>query len=155
MDKQGVQLDGRSLILYDGLCGMCDRFIQFVLPRDRQGIFFFAPLQSALATELLAQHGIVAANLDMICVVTDVGTASQRVSVRSSAVVKVLRSLGKGWRLLGSLLWLIPSPLRDMGYRAVAKVRYRIFGKHDSCPLPRPEDRARFIAMDTSSDQPS
>jgi len=155
MDKQSAQLEGHSLILYDGLCGMCDRFVQFVLPRDRDGVFLFTPLQSTLATELLAQHGISAADLDMVCIVTDVGTASERVFVRSSAVVKVMRALGKKWRFLGSLLWLIPSPLRDVGYRAVANVRYRIFGKHDSCPLPRPEDRARFLSMDTLSDHAS
>ena len=132
------------VVLYDGVCGLCDRFVRFVLERDRAGTFRFAPLQGAFAKKLLAAHGIDHADLDTVYLALDPGTPRERLLERSQAVLTVLARLGPGWRLL-SALRAVPAPLRDPFYDLVASVRYRLFGKYDACVRPTPEWRARFI----------
>jgi predicted DCC family thiol-disulfide oxidoreductase YuxK len=131
-----------DVILYDGSCGLCDRTVRFVLARDRAGAFRFAALQSEYARGQLVARGRRGGALDTICVLT----ADGRLLERARAVAFILRRLGGVWGPLGVLLRAIPRPLADLGYRAVARVRYRIFGRVDACALPAPQARARFIA---------
>lgn len=146
------QLAGHALILYDGVCGLCNRFVQFVLRRDRSEHFLFLALQDPLAAESLGGHGVATGELNSICLLSDANTPGERLYVRSAAVVQVLLLLGSGWRLLGSLLGLVPAPLRDFGYGLIARIRYRIFGRYATCPLPSPEQRARFLISDARND---
>ena len=91
-----------------------------------------------MAAELLTHEDV--ADLDTVVFVDD-GVLFRR----SSAIVGLLRQLGGPWRLVATLLWLIPRPLRDVGYRMVARSRYRIFGKSDTCRVPTPAERERFL----------
>ena len=135
----------RSILLYDGVCGLCNRVVRFALRHDRKDRLRFAPLQSALAKEFLTRHGFDATQLETMAVVVNPDTEQEKVLVRSDAVLVLLSELGGAW---GWIAWLgrrVPSPMRDNAYRAVANVRYRVFGKYDSCPLPRAEERGKFL----------
>ncbi|HVS19061.1 MAG TPA: DCC1-like thiol-disulfide oxidoreductase family protein [Planctomycetota bacterium] len=131
------------VVLYDGLCGVCNRFNRFVLDRDRQGRFVFAALQSATARALLEPHGASPDDLDTVWVVAR-GGGPERALSRSDAVLFVLRELGGVWSM-AAWLRVLPRPVRDLGYRVFARLRYRLLGRHDTCPLPRPGETERFL----------
>ena len=133
------------ILLYDGVCGLCNRLVQFILRRDRTAIFRFAALQSDFAARILARHGVNAADLDTVYVVINSGDPNESVLTRSDAFLFVLKELGGIWRTLAVISKLFPRPLRDWAYRLVARNRYRIFGRHDTCPLPTEETRNRFL----------
>ncbi len=134
-----------ALLLYDGVCGLCDHVVQFLLARDPGGRFRFAPLQGPTAGRVLARHGIDASDLDTFHLVLNAGLPSERVLSRGRGAVATLRHLGGAWGVLGRALGLLPAFLTDLGYRFVARVRYRVFGKADQCLLPSPQQRARFF----------
>lgn len=158
------------VLLYDGVCGLCNRLVQFVLQRDPVGVFRFASLQSEFAGSILARRGADARDLDTMYVVVNYALADEHLLSRSDAVVFILRHLGAAelrsarpglrpgptqptptpgslfWRLSGILLQLIPRALREWGYRLVARNRYRIFGRYDTCPMPTEATRSRFLA---------
>ncbi len=147
------------ILLYDGVCGLCNRLVQFVLRRDPGGAFRFASLQSPLAGGILARHGADAADLDTVYVVVDCDQPDEQLLPRSDAVIFILGHLGGAavptpatptsgssfWRAAGLLLQLVPRLVRDWGYRAVARTRYRIFGRYDACPMPSEDTRWRFL----------
>jgi predicted DCC family thiol-disulfide oxidoreductase YuxK len=140
------QVGGRSLVLFDGVCGLCQRFIQFVLRHDSGAKFCFCAIQDPLAAPILARHGLDPVTLSTLCLVTGVKTPQERLFLRSDAVAEVLLGLGGVWTLLGRLLGLVPRSLRDFGYDVVASARYRIFGRLESCPLPSASQRGRFLS---------
>lgn len=131
------------LVLYDGLCGMCDQTVQWLLDKDRDRRLHFAPLDGSTAAALRARHPQIPDRCDSILVAERVGGA-ERVYWRSRAVMEVLRYLPRPWSWLALARWL-PTFLLDLGYRLVARVRYRIFGRLDACRVPLPEERARFL----------
>jgi len=137
----------RSLILYDGVCGLCNRLNAVVLKRDSRDHFRFASLQSSTARSILLRHGKDPADLDTLYLVLQYANPNQKLLSRSSAALEILSQLNPGWACLAKLLRLVPSPLRDLGYRLIAKVRYRIFGKHDSCLIPKKEWQAKFLEV--------
>jgi predicted DCC family thiol-disulfide oxidoreductase YuxK len=134
-------MDGRRHILfYDGVCGLCDRLVQFVLAHDRRARFAFAALQSRLAEETLARFGKDPRDLDTVYVLA----ADGRLLHKARAILFVLGQLGAPWswaRLCG----LLPTRLLDWSYDRVAKNRYRMFGRRDACRLPSAEERSRFV----------
>jgi predicted DCC family thiol-disulfide oxidoreductase YuxK len=132
------------ILLYDGVCGLCNRMVQFVLRRDREAVFRFAALQSALAGRVLARHGTRVGEMDTFYAVINLELADERLLARSDAVIFVLKQLGV-WRFSGVFLQFLPRALRDWGYGIIARNRYRIFGRFDSCVLPSPENRERFL----------
>jgi len=134
-----------SVIFYDGVCGLCNGFVRFLLPRDRPGRLRFAPLQGSLARTALARHGFTPSDLDTVYVIADWRQPTERALVKSRAALHALAALGGAWRVLARAASLVPVPLADAVYDAVAKRRYRTFGKLESCPVPPPEWRARFI----------
>jgi predicted DCC family thiol-disulfide oxidoreductase YuxK len=136
---------GATVVFYDGVCGLCNRLNRFLLARDRRARIFFAPLQGPHAAARLTRYGYDPADLDTVYVVADWDLPSERVYARSEAVLHALRQLDGGWRILGRLGGLIPRPLANAAYRLVARSRYRIFGRFDSCPLPKPEWKSRFL----------
>jgi predicted DCC family thiol-disulfide oxidoreductase YuxK len=127
-----------SIVYFDGVCGMCNRTVDFVLCRDRPGRFQFAPLQGETAAARLSVE-------DRQGLSTLVLETPRGLFRRSSAVVGILRGLGGFWWLVGSLFWLVPRPLRDLGYRLVANNRYRLFGRKETCRLPTPEETGRLL----------
>jgi predicted DCC family thiol-disulfide oxidoreductase YuxK len=133
------------IILYDGVCGLCNRLVQFILIHDSRDRFRFASLQSDFAAQLLQRYGAAPGDLDTMYVVLDHELAGERLVSRSEAGVLVLRELGGGWATLGVMLRLLPAWLRNWGYNLIARNRYRIFGKYDSCPLPSEKDRRKFF----------
>ncbi len=145
MAPTSAQAAGHSLILYDGVCGLCNQFVQFVLRHDPAGRFWFCALQDPIAGGILVSHGLDAANLGTFCLVNRPFSSGEQVLVRSTAAVGVLVELGGWCRFLGKALQLVPRPVRDLGYRIVARVRYSIFGRLDTCPLPSASQRDRFL----------
>lgn len=137
---------GRHLLLYDGVCGLCDWLVQAVLANERAEAFDFAPLQSREARDVLARFGAHPDDLDTVYVVVDYQTSPALLS-RGRAAVFVLAALGWPWKAAGALR-VLPAALLDRGYDLVARHRYRLFGKSDQCLLPPPEHRARFIGVD-------
>lgn len=127
------------LVLYDGVCGLCDRSVQFLLRVDRDRALMFAPLQGETVAGLRPRHPEISADIDTVVFLEE-----GRVHVRSRAFVRLSRYLPYPWKLL-SWLWIVPAPLADLVYRLVARVRYRVFGKLDACRIPDPAERARFL----------
>lgn len=132
------------ILLYDGVCGLCNRLVRFVLRRDREGHFRFAQLQGRFARAVLERHGRDADRLDTMYVVEDPEGPEERLRERARAALFVAERLGWPWRLAG-LLGVLPTPVLDLGYRAVAASRYRLFGRRESCPLPEPGWAERFV----------
>jgi len=140
------------VLLYDGVCGLCNRTVQLVIKRDRSEVFRFAALQGALGHRILERHGANPSDLDTFYVVLDFNAAlpieaeqNETLLARSDAMSFVLCELGGVWRLLGGLFRLLPQTTRDWMYNLVAHRRYRVFGRYDSCPLPSEKDRRRFL----------
>ena len=133
------------ILLYDGTCGFCDGAVKFVLRVDRRAELRFAALDSDFGAAVLQRHPALA-TADSVVYVENPDSADERVTVRSEAALRVASYLGGPWGALGAVARVIPSPARDWLYDRFAANRYRVFGRVDSCALPAPEVRARFIA---------
>lgn len=134
-----------TLVFYDGVCGLCDRFVQFLLARDRHGVFRFAQLQGQLARRELEPRGFDPGDLDTVFVIAGWGTPHGRVLQRSRAVLYTLGELGGMWTVVARIGRAIPTTIADAAYRIVARLRYRVFGRFAVCPVPKPEWRGRFV----------
>ena len=132
-----------AVILFDGVCNLCNGFVQFVIRHDQAGRFRFAALQSPEGQALLAAHGqplpTPLADPDSVLLVQ-----GGRVYAHSTAVLHIAQGLGWPWRLAGAG-WLLPQGWRDALYRYVARNRYRWFGRQASCLLPTPALKSRFL----------
>lgn len=125
------------IVYFDGVCNLCNAAVDFIIRRDGAGVFRFAPLQGPTAQERLSQ--VPEGDPDTIVVQED-----GRLFSRSDAALRIARGLGGGWRLL-MVLWWLPRPIRDAIYTWVARNRYRWFGRKETCRLPTPGERARFL----------
>lgn len=130
------------VLLYDGVCGFCNKTVQMILDRDRRGEMRFAALQSDYGRAVVARHPELG-GVDSVVFVERSGGA-ERVHVRSEAALRVAEYLGGAWRLF-LVARVIPARVRDFFYNLVARYRYRFFGKYDSCMLPPPGVRSRFL----------
>lgn len=126
-------------VLFDGVCNLCNGTVQFVIKRDRAGIFRFASLQSDYAQTLLRQANLPTDQLYSVIVIED-GIAYQK----SDAALRIARHLSGVWRWL-YILRVVPKFIRDGLYNFIATNRYRFFGKQDHCMIPTPELKARFV----------
>ena len=133
------------IMFYDGVCGLCNRLVQFLLKHDKNGRLRFASLQSDFAAKVLGRHGIDPKDLDTVNVVVNYDEPDERVLQRSDAVLRAGRELGGFWGPSSSIARIVPRALRDLTYRFVAQNRYRVFGKYDTCMLPDPNQRSRFL----------
>ena len=140
-------VSSNPVILYDGICGFCNSTVQFILKRDSQDLFRFAALQSEFARPILKKHGVNPDVLESIRLVSDYGLPTERMEMRSTAIINIFRQLGTFWRVSAGVLSIVPLPLRDWGYNLVAKYRYRLYGKYDTCPLPEANDRHKFLDL--------
>lgn len=131
--------DQHPIILFDGVCNMCDGFVQFVMKRDRKGAFRFAPLQSEAGQSLLQHFGLDENALDSVVLIEN-----GKYYTKSTAPLRTAKRIGGVWALNYGFV-IVPSPIRDWVYDFIAKNRYRWFGEKDSCMLPTPEVRARFL----------
>ena len=133
-----------AVLLYDGVCGFCNGAVQTILRFDRHGTLRFAALDSDFARRVIDRHASLR-EIDSVVFVENPGEPDERVNVRSAAALRVADYLGGPWKLL-LVAGLIPPPVRDWLYDRFAAVRYRVFGKYDTCPVPPPEVRARFVS---------
>ena len=133
------------IILYDGVCGLCHRFTQFVLKRDRKDQFRLASLQSGFADRVLQRQGANPQQLDTVYVVLNYEQPEEQLLSRSDAVLFVLGQLGGLWRATATVFAIVPRWLRNAAYDLVACKRYRLFGKYDTCLLPDPKYRGKFL----------
>jgi predicted DCC family thiol-disulfide oxidoreductase YuxK len=137
-------MDQHILILYDGVCGLCNAFVNFLLRHDDQDRFRFAALQSELGREVVERNGGDPNEVSTVYFVEGVGSDAEAVRTRGKAALYAVDQLGGAWRIL-ALLRFLPAFLLNIGYRLVARFRYRLFGKLDACPVPDPEVRAKFL----------
>jgi predicted DCC family thiol-disulfide oxidoreductase YuxK len=135
---------GATIVLYDGVCALCNGAITFILQRERRGTLYFASLQGEFGTRFLQTNGRDPANLDTLYLVANYGAKNQKLMDRSDAALNIARKLDGAWSLF-ALGLAVPRPVRNWFYDRVANNRYRMFGKHDQCVMPRPEWKARFI----------
>jgi predicted DCC family thiol-disulfide oxidoreductase YuxK len=132
------------IVLYDGVCGLCNRAVQFLLKRDRHDRFRFAPLQSGFAADLLRRHGIDHTNLDTVYGVRNHGQPDEKLLAKADALLLFADVLGGTWRV-ARLARVFPRPVRDRLYDFVAQNRYRLFGKSEACLLPDRAYRHKFL----------
>ena len=128
-----------AVILFDGVCNLCSGSVQLILKRDPEARFRFASLQSEAGRSLMLEHGLDPDALSSVVLIED-GRAWQE----SSAALRIARHLPGAWKLL-RVFTVIPRSLRDAVYRWIARNRYRWFGKTETCWLPTPELKARFL----------
>lgn len=128
------------ILLFDGVCNLCNGTVQFVIKRDERKRFRFAALQSASGQALLKKLGLPAQHFNTVVLIH-----GNTYFVKSTAVLRILKELGGLWKLCYALT-IIPRPVRDFVYDMVAKTRYRVFGKQDECMVPTPEVKERFIS---------
>jgi predicted DCC family thiol-disulfide oxidoreductase YuxK len=138
------------IVLYDGVCGLCNRLNQFLLKRDARNRLRFASLQSDFAAVLLTRHGADPNDLDTVYVVKNYEAADESLLARSDAILYLLIQLGGFWSL-AAVAKVLPRVMRDAIYNLVARNRYRVFGKHDSCLLPEPKYRQKFLDIKSTT----
>ena len=129
------------ILLFDGVCNLCNGLVALILRNDPQGRFRFASLQSPAGQALLARHGLPTVDLDSVVLIE--GT---RAFTRSTAALRTARRMGSLWPLAFVFI-LIPRPLRDLVYKGIGKNRYRMFGRREACMVPTPDIRARFLTQ--------
>ena len=140
------QIEANPIVFYDGVCGLCNHLVQFLLKRDKRDRFRFASLQSDFAGKVLTRHGVDPHDLDTVYVVKDYDQSNETLLARSDAILHMLSQLGGIWALAG-IVRVLPRALRDAVYKIVARNRYRVFGKHESCIVPEPRHRTKFLDM--------
>lgn len=128
-----------SIILFDGVCNLCNNTINFIIRHDKNDIFKFAPLQSSVSDELLRSFPLSQNKLDSIVLLENGKKYTQ-----SSAALRIAKKLSGGYPILYGLM-IIPKFVRDWVYSIIAKNRYKWFGKKDSCMIPTPELREKFL----------
>jgi len=128
----------QDVVFFDGVCGLCNYSVDFILSRDHKHLFRFAPLQGETARQQLSAEELQRRD-------TLVLRTKSAIYRRSAAVVRILWELPGIWPCLGWCLWLVPLPLRDLGYRVVSANRLSLFGQKETCRLPTPEERDRFL----------
>lgn len=131
-------------MLYDGVCGLCSRVVQFLLKHDHRAVFAFAPLQSATGRAMVERFGQNPDRLTAFFVLANYQTGQARMFSQSRAVLFIAGELGWPWRV-ATLLRPLPARILDRVYDAVARRRYRVFGRFKQCLTPRPEFRDRFL----------
>ncbi|MDH1558039.1 thiol-disulfide oxidoreductase DCC family protein [Ectopseudomonas chengduensis] len=130
---------GERVVLFDGVCKLCNSWAKFLIRHDRQLLFRLASVQSEQGQALLAWYGLPTDRFDTMALIDEVG-----LHVRSGALLRILARLPQPWRAL-AWLRLIPRPLRDWCYDRIALNRYRLFGRHEVCLLPSADHAERFL----------
>ncbi|MBN1279840.1 MAG: thiol-disulfide oxidoreductase DCC family protein [Chlorobiaceae bacterium] len=128
-----------NIVIFDGVCNLCEFSVNFIFEHDTAGHFFFTPAQSPLGASLLRHFGINTSRLDTVVLVR-----GERAFTRSAAAIEIASGLDMPWNLL-TVFQAVPEPLRDMLYDLIAQNRYQLFGKKEECMLPPEELRRRFL----------
>ncbi len=128
-----------KIILFDGVCNLCNSSVTFVIQRDKKDVFRFAALQEEPGASLLEKYGIDASETDSIILID-----SDKAYTKSTAALKIAKNLGGAYPLLYGFM-IIPKCIRNWVYDYVAKNRYKWYGKKESCMIPTPELRSKFL----------
>ena len=128
-----------AVIVFDGVCVLCNGWVRFLLRHDRRGRYRFAAMQGESGRALLVAHGLDADDPASFLLIEENAAWTD-----TDAIVRVLSGLGGAWRLV-ALLRVLPRGVRDRLYRGIARNRYRVFGRHERCMIPAPEQAARFL----------
>ena len=132
-------MENKKIIFYDGVCNMCNSFVNTIISLDKKNQLFFSPLHGKIAKKLLKEHSEKIKNIDSV-----IFYSHSKISVKSKAVIDIINSLGSLYKII-SILNIIPSLLLDYIYDLVAKNRYAWFGKKSSCPMPDKKIVSQFI----------
>lgn len=132
--------EGKGIILFDGVCNLCNKAVNFIIKRDTADRYRFAPLQSPIGLSLLAERRISSESIDSLVLIIP----GQAYYLKSSSALKIGRSFGGLWKVLVVLEW-IPRPIRDWFYDRVAENRYVWFGKRTECMVPSAGLQAKFL----------
>ncbi len=133
------EIKKHKIILFDGVCNLCNSSVVFVIKRDKKDVFKFAPLQSDIGEELVKKHGIDTSKTDSIILVD-----GDTHYIKSSAALRIAKHLSGGWSLLYGFM-IFPAFMRNWGYDFIARNRYKWYGKRESCMIPTPELKAKFL----------
>ena len=133
--KPSDQKSTAAIVFFDGVCGLCNRFVDFLIRHDQAKHLRFSPLQGDTARRLFVSP------IGVDTIICSVGGVSYK---RSTAALRALAMLG-GWHQLWKLLLMIPRPIRDLAYDKIADNRFQWYGRLDSCRIPKPEERDRFL----------
>ncbi|MDC6386321.1 thiol-disulfide oxidoreductase DCC family protein [Flagellimonas taeanensis] len=132
--------ENNKIILFDGVCNLCNNSVLFVIKRDKKDLFRYASLQSEIGQQLVRERGIDTSQVDSIILI-EPGVAY---FTKSDAALEIAQDLGGLWKLSSVFSW-IPKSIRDVVYDFVARNRYKWFGKKEACMVPTPELRAKFL----------
>ncbi|MFD1095941.1 thiol-disulfide oxidoreductase DCC family protein [Salegentibacter chungangensis] len=132
--------DNKKIVLFDGVCNLCNGAVNFIIKHDKEDVFRFASLQSEIGQKLVAERGINPEIMDSIILI-EPGVAYYK---KSTAALEISRNLSGGYSLLKNLL-ILPEGFRDLVYDLIANNRYKWFGKKESCMIPTPELQAKFL----------
>lgn len=138
---------GKKIILFDGVCNLCNSSVQFVIKRDKRDIFRFAPLQSDIGKKMIDERGIDTSTVDSIILIEP----KIAYYTKSSAAIEIANDLGGIWKLFNVFTYILPLSMRDWVYDFIARNRYKWFGKKESCMIPTPEMTAKFIGLELTS----
>jgi predicted DCC family thiol-disulfide oxidoreductase YuxK len=142
--RKETRMNAGAVIVFDGVCVLCNGWVRFLLPRDHRRRYRFAPMQGEAGRSLLAAHGLDPDDPVSFLLIEHDRMPAPRISVDSLAVLRVVAGLGGVWRL-SSIARLVPRVLRDPLYRLIARNRYRWFGRYEACMVPATEDADRFL----------
>ena len=132
-----MKIDQQNIVFFDGLCGLCSEFVDFVLKIDKRGQFKFSPLQSSFALDNLPTE--LTSDLSTVAIMID-----GKIYTKALAVLRLFQKVGGPWKLL-SVFRFLPKSFLNFCYDLIAKNRYRIMPKKETCRLPSPEERAKFL----------
>jgi len=128
-----------SIVLFDGVCNLCNSSVQFIIKRDKKKQFLFAPLQGKKGQEIFSKYSLPAGELNSFIL-----AEGDNIYIKSTGALRMLKKLGSPWSLLYAFI-IVPPFIRDGIYSWVAKNRYKWFGKKDSCMIPTPDLKERFL----------
>jgi len=138
---------GRHVLLYDGVCGLCQRTVRWMLRHDPEGRLLFAPQQQPIAAEIFTRHRLNKELVNSAVLVSGYNTPQEHLAIRSDAILGCLTVLGGGWAILAVAARIVPRALRDAAYRWLARHRIELFGHAELCAMPTAAERARFLSI--------
>ena len=136
----------KAIVLYDGVCGLCNRAVQFLLKRDHHDRLQFASLQSDVAARVLQRHGMDPKSLDTVYAVLNYDEPNETLLAKGDAFLFFAKIIGGIWSV-ARVGRIIPRPIRNWLYDFIARHRYQVFGKSESCMLPDPKQRHKFLEV--------